>query len=172
MLEETLKAIEGPIASRKNQVRAQLPIGTGYQSSNVSGETEHRAATAVLQVDAFVCEDNIKHCKPLCRTPTDYKKFLNIIERASAETVEECVGMPTQARSTTAESSDNVKIYVETMWGDTPDIAPDRGYVQGSRGASELSKPVQSPLLNLRATSTVFFMMKFYFLIRKNFQTD
>ena len=63
-----------------------------------------------------------------------------------------------RARSTTAESLGNVNVSVETRWGDTPDIAPDRGYVQESRGASELSKPAQSPILNLRETSTACYI--------------
>ena len=44
------------------------------------------------------------------------------------------------------------------MWGITPAIIPDRGYVQGSRRASEQSKLAQSPILNLRANSPAFYV--------------
>ena len=93
MLEESLKAIEGPVASRMNQPRLKWPAGTVYPSSNLSGEAEHREAAEVLQIDALVCEDSIKHKKPFCRSPTDYEKYFNIIERASAEAAEECMGI-------------------------------------------------------------------------------
>ena len=75
MLEESLKVIEGAIASKKNQARTQLPIGTVYPSSNIAGEAEHRAAATVLQIDALVCEDSTKYNKPLCKSPTDYDFF-------------------------------------------------------------------------------------------------
>ena len=79
MLEESLKAIEGAIASRKNQARTQLPIGTVYSSSKSIREAEHRAAATVLQIDALVCEGSTKYNKPLCRSPTDYENKFNII---------------------------------------------------------------------------------------------
>ena len=63
------------------------------------------------------------------------------------------MGVPYQARSTTADAFDNLQISVETRCANTPDIALDRGYVQGSKGASELSKPAQSPILNIREES-------------------
>ena len=124
-----------------------------YPSSNISGEVKHRAAAEVLEVDALVCEDSIKHKKPLCRSPTDYEKYFDVIERASAEAAEECMGVPVEARALTAEAFENLTITIETRWGPTPAVVPDKGYVQGSRGASEQSKPAQSPILNLRANS-------------------
>ena len=66
MLEESLKAIEGPVASRKNQARQQWPTGTVYTLSNISSEIKHRAAGQVLKIDVLVCEDNIKHNKTHC----------------------------------------------------------------------------------------------------------
>ena len=36
-----------------------------------------------------------------------------------------------------AEAFDQLEVMIETRWGITPAIIPDRGYVQGSRGASE-----------------------------------
>ena len=66
--------------------------------------------------------------------------------------------VPYQARSTTADAFDNLHISMETRWGNTPDITPDRGYVHGSRGASEPSKPAQSPILNTREESTAAYI--------------
>ena len=75
MSEESLKAVEGPIASRNNQARTQWPTGTVYPDSNISGEAQHRAAAYVLQIDAIVFEDNVKVKKSSCRSPTIYKKY-------------------------------------------------------------------------------------------------
>ena len=158
MLEESLEAIEGPVACRKNKARQQWPTGTVYPSSNISGEAKRRAAAEVLNIDALVFEDNIKHTMPLCRSPTDYEKYFNIIERASAEAAEECMGVPLETRAPTAEAFESLTITIETRWGPTPAVVPDTGYVQGSRGASEQSKPAQSPILNLRANSSACYI--------------
>ena len=129
MLEESLKAIEGHVASRKNQARQQRPTGTVYPPSKISSEIKHRAVGQVLEINALVCEDSIKHKKTLCRSPTDYEKFFNIIERASAEAAKECMGVPIGARSTTADAFDQPEVTLETRLGITQAIIPDRGSV-------------------------------------------
>ena len=63
MFEESLSAIEGPVASRKNQARLQWPTGNIYPPSTISGKIKHRAAGQVLEIDALVFEDSIKHKK-------------------------------------------------------------------------------------------------------------
>ena len=94
MLEESLKAIEGPVASRKNQARQQWPTGTVYPPSNISGEIKRRAAGQVFEIDAFVCKVSMKYKKSLCGSPTDYEKLFNFSEKAPAEANEECMGVP------------------------------------------------------------------------------
>ena len=85
-------------------------------------------------------------------------KYFNIIERAPADAAEEWIRVPIEARSMTADAFDQFEITIETRWGLTPAIIPDKGYVQGSRGASEQPKPEQSPILNLRANSLAFYV--------------
>ena len=80
MLEESLKAIEGPPSRRRAWQRSQLPIGTVYHSSNLAGELHIRATLEVLVTDTMVCEDSILHDRPLSRSPTDYEKFFNILQ--------------------------------------------------------------------------------------------
>ena len=124
----------------------------------MSGEADHRAAAEVIQIDALVCEDSMKHNKPLCRSPTDYETIFNIIERPSAEAVDECMGVPYQARSMTGDAFDHLQITIETRWGEAPAIIPDRGFLHGFRSAVEQSKLAQSLILNLRANSVAFYV--------------
>ena len=58
------------------------------------------------------------------------------------------MGVPIEARPLTAEAFENLTIAIETKWGPIPTVVQDLGYAQGSRGASEQSKPAQSPILN------------------------
>ena len=74
MLEESFKAIEGPIARRKTRARRTWPDGTVYFPFNLAGEVAKRATSNVLNTDALVCEDAIRYKKDFCRTPTDYEK--------------------------------------------------------------------------------------------------
>ena len=60
MLEESFKAIEGPVARRKTEARRLWPDGTVYPPFNLAGEVAKRAASEVLYIDALVCEDAIK----------------------------------------------------------------------------------------------------------------
>ena len=72
------------------------------------------------------------------------KKYYNVIERASSEAAEECIGVPNEARAFTAAAFEGLSIEIETSWGPTPAVIPDRGHAQGSRRISEQSKPAQS----------------------------
>ena len=99
MLEELLKAVEGPLANMKNNETRKLQIGTVYPPRNISGELDQSAASEVLHTDALVCEDSTKHNMPLCRSPTVYKKYCDVTERASSEAAEECIGIPNEARA-------------------------------------------------------------------------
>ena len=59
MLEESFKAIEGPVVRRKTEARRSWPDGTVYQPFNLAGEVAKRATSEVLCTDALVCEDAI-----------------------------------------------------------------------------------------------------------------
>ena len=63
MLEESFKAIEGPIARRKTLARRTWPDGTVYYLFNLAGEVAKRATSEVLYIDALVCEDAIRYKK-------------------------------------------------------------------------------------------------------------
>ena len=66
MLEESFKAIEGPIARRKTRARRTWPDGTVYFPFNLAGEVAKRATSEVLNTDALVCEDAIRYKKDFC----------------------------------------------------------------------------------------------------------
>ena len=78
MLEESSKAIEGPVARRKTEARRTWPNGTVYHSFNLAGEVAKRAAPEELYTDALVCEDAMKYNRQFCRIPTDYEKYYNV----------------------------------------------------------------------------------------------
>ena len=109
----------------KNKERRNLPIGTVYQPTNISGQRGQRAASDVLHTDALVCEDSTTHNMPRCRSPTDYETYYNVIERASSEAAEECIGIPNEARALTAEAFEGLSIEIETRWVPTPAVKPD-----------------------------------------------
>ena len=130
MLEESFKAIEGPIARRKTEARRGWPDGTVYQPFNFAGEIAKRAAPEVLYTDALVCEDAMKYNKEFCRTPADCKTYYNVIQNAPCEAVEECMGVPVEATATTAEAVSGLSIVIETKWVFTTPIGPNKGFVK------------------------------------------
>ena len=76
MLEESFKAIEGPIARRKTQARRTWPDGTVYYQFNLAGEVSKRATSEVLYIDALVFDDAIIYKRDFCRTPLGLRKIL------------------------------------------------------------------------------------------------
>ena len=82
---------------------------------------------------------------------------LIVIQTASCEAMEECMGVPYEATATTAEAFSGLSIVIETRWGSTPPIVPDRGFVQGCVSGPEQAKPAQSPILAIRAVSKAFY---------------
>ena len=67
------------------------------------------------------------------------------------------MGVPYEATATTAEAFSGLSIVIETKWGSTTPIVPDRGFVQGSVSGPEQAKPAQSPILAIRAVSKAFY---------------
>ena len=57
MLEESLKAIEGPPARRRAFQRSEWPNGSVFYDFNLAGEFHIRATLEVLATDTMVCED-------------------------------------------------------------------------------------------------------------------
>ena len=88
MLEESFKAIAGPVARRKTEARRYWPDGTVYHPFNMAGEVAKRVTSEVLYTDALVCEDAMKYNRSFCRTPADYEKYYNVIQTASCKAVE------------------------------------------------------------------------------------
>lgn len=93
MLEKSFKAIEGPVARRKAEARSTWPNGTVYLPFILAGDVAKRAPPEVLYTDALVCDDAMKYNRQFCRSPTDYEKYYNVIQPASCEAVEECMGI-------------------------------------------------------------------------------
>ena len=80
MLEESLKAIEGPPARRRALKRSEWRAGVVFLDFNLAGELHIRATLEVLVLDALVCEDAQLFNIPFSRTPTDYEKIFNTIQ--------------------------------------------------------------------------------------------
>ena len=67
------------------------------------------------------------------------------------------MGVPIEAIVAIAEAFSGVSIVIETRWGLSSPINPNRGFVQASVSGSEQAKPAQSPILALRAVSKAFY---------------
>ena len=160
MLEESLKAIEGPPARRRAFQRGEWRIGAVYFDFNLAGELHIRATLEVLALDAMVCEDSQLHNRPLSRSPTDYEKFYNVIQIPVCEAVEQGLGFPSGASELVTEAFSDLAITIETRWGNTNPLVPNRGIVQGSVSGPEEAKPAQSPILGLRAASEACYVTK------------
>lgn len=62
------------------------------------------------------------------------------------------------ARRLLAECFGCLQIRVQTRWGLSAPIAPNRGRPQGASSSPEASKPAQEPILRLRETSTAAYI--------------
>ena len=158
MLEDSFKAIEGPVTRRKLDVRSRLSVGDVYSGANLAGESGRRAASEVLYLDVLVCEDSCVHNLPLARVPADYEKFYNTIQMVVVDAVEQCRGVPDDARRFLMEVFGDVKVLVETRWGVTDTVSVTRGVPQGSISGGEASKPSQDPILRLRDSSAAHYL--------------
>ena len=68
------------------------------------------------------------------------------------------MGVPTDATVATAEAFSGLSIFMETRWGLTSSITPNKNFIQGSVSGSEQAKPAQSQILALRAVSKAFYL--------------
>ena len=104
MLEESLKAIEGPPARRRALQRGEWPNGAVFFDFNLAGEFHIRATLEVLALDAMVCEDAQLFNLPFSRSPTDYEKFFNTIQIPVCDAVEQALGIPGESAELIAHS--------------------------------------------------------------------
>eukprot|EP00972_Heterocapsa_arctica_P005835 861758-Heterocapsa_arctica.AAC.1 len=114
MLEESFKAVEGPVARRQVSARQSLPDGAVYSAANLASEAGRSAAHEVLYLDALVCEDSSRHGRPLCRVPADYEKFFNTIELPEVDAVMQARGLPDPARRLLVDAFSDMRVSVET----------------------------------------------------------
>ena len=153
LLEETLKAIEGPVARRRVTARRGLSDGEVYSACNLAGEPGRVATAEVLYTDVLVCEDAVLYNRPFSRVPADYEKFFNTIQLRTVDAVDECRGIPEAARRLAFEAFSGLQIQVCTRWGPSPGFPCLRGVPQGSISGPELSKSGQEPILRVRESS-------------------
>jgi len=132
MLEESFKIIEGLPARRRSAARLGSKLGSVYSASNLAGEARQQATSAVLCLDAMLCEDSIRHGRPFSRLASDYEKFYNTMEKMTIDAAEECRGVPDDARTSFHESFGGIKVHIETRWGLTPPVDVSTGIPQGS----------------------------------------
>ena len=95
----------------------------------------------------------MKYNREFSRIPTDYEKYFNIIQTSACEAVEECMDVPIDAIAVIARAFSGLSIVIETRWGPSPPVTPNRGFVRGSVSGPEQAKPAQSPILSIRAVS-------------------
>jgi hypothetical protein len=107
----------------------------------------------MLYTDAMVCEDSLRHDLPLSVVDVDYEKFFNTLARPAVDAVEECRGVPGDARALLHEAFGSLQVAVETRWGPSPLVVVARGMPQGSVSGPEASKPAQEPVLRAREQS-------------------
>ena len=138
------------MARRKARIRLELGIGNVYSDTNLAGEMGQHAAQETLYLDILVCEDSIRHHMPMCRTPTDYKKFHNTFERAPLDAVEKKRGIPGDVRDSLHEILHIIQLHMQTRWGNTDPINVSRGAPQGSVNGPDASKPAQDTILRMR----------------------
>ena len=158
MLEESLKAIEGVSSRRRVLARKDLRVGQIYASSNLAGEPGFQAAAEAMYVDCFVCEDSLRHFMPLSRVGADYENFFSTIVRSACDALEECRGVPDDARRLMQECFEDFHVSVETRWGPTEPIHAERSMPQGSVSGPEMGKPAQEVVLRLRQSSDACYM--------------
>ena len=58
--------------------------------------------------------------------------YYNVIQTTAREAVEECMGVPIDATAVIAKAFSGLSIAIETKWGLSCPINPNRGFVQGS----------------------------------------
>ena len=157
MLEESFKAIEGPVARRKTEARHAWPDGTVYQPFNFAGEIAKRAAPEVLYTDALGCEGAMKYHREFCSTPTDYAKILQCYTN---RVLRSCGGMHgSPCRSHRHHRGGILWSFYRhrNQMGVYFLIVPNKGFVQGSVSGPEQAKPAQSLILSIRAVIKAFY---------------
>jgi hypothetical protein len=141
MLEGSLECIEGVASRRRVRARKGMVTGQIYSPSNLAGEPGHQATAEVLYVDCLVCEDSLRHGQPLCRIGADYVKFYSTIARPACDAVEECRGIPDDARRLMHEAFGGFQVAIEMWWGPTDPVDVERGMPRGSVSGPEIGKP-------------------------------
>ena len=70
------------------------------------------------------------------------------------------MGIPRDATVVTAEAFSGLSLVIETRWGWSPPINPNRGFVQGSVSGPGQAKRAQSQILALRAVSKAHYLTR------------
>ena len=153
MLEETFKAVEGPVTRRLTQWRSRMEPGCLYSDLNRAYEVGVSAAPLVLYLDAMIVEDAFFWRRDICRVAADYEKFFNAVTLAASDAVMQARAVPPEVRRLYTAAFSGIKLRVQTRWGPSLPILVSRGLPQGSVSAPELSKAAQDPLLRLRERS-------------------
>ncbi|CAE7770376.1 unnamed protein product [Symbiodinium sp. CCMP2592] len=153
MLEESFKAVEGPVTKRLASMRRRLPPGCMYCPSNQAYEPGVNAAPLVLYLDAMTLEDARHHQRNICRIPADYEKFFNAVSLQGADAVLHSRAVPPCARRLLTAAFSDIQVSIQTRWGNSPPLTITRGLPQGSVSAPELSRAAQDPMLRLRENS-------------------
>ena len=124
MLEETFKAIEGPVARRHAAERAAAGGGTFYSATNPAYDRGVDATAETFYLDVLVTEDAIRWNRRIARIPSDYEKFFNTIQHTVIDAVQAARGVGAATRRFYQEAFQGMSVGVETKFGlSTPSLS-------------------------------------------------
>ena len=67
------------------------------------------------------------------------------------------MGIPKDALAFTAKVFNVLSVEIETRWGTSPHVVPNKGFVQGSVSGPARAQPAQFPILSIRAQSSAHY---------------
>ena len=151
MLEENLKAIEAPVAERLALSRHGWCPTEPFSELSRAHSKGVSAAAEVLYLDALLCEDARRFCRPFLRVPADYEKFFNTLQLTQIDAVQQGRGFPDSVRRLHQGLFRTLQVALDTRSGPTDPVPLTRGIPQGAVSSPELSRAGQDPLLRLRS---------------------
>ena len=152
MLEEGLKSIEAPVAARLSNARLGCCLDHPFSHLNRAYAKGVPAAVQVLYLDCLVCEDALRHRRPLLRVPADYEKFFNTLQLPQVDALQQARGFPDSVRRLHQSLFAHSQVLLDTRAGLSSPISVTRGVPQGSVSSPELSRAAQDPILRLRSS--------------------
>jgi len=143
------------VAVHPPELDPSLAVSTRRVTSQAKLSNKHLVRSCVLTA---WCEDSALRGPDLCRIAADYEQFFNSMERAPIYAVEECRGIPDDARALFHEAFRGASVEITTRYGITDPVWVQRGVPQGSFSDPEAATPAQEAVLRLRESSSAAYV--------------